>query len=593
MPANVIRKTPGVYITEVAAFPPSIVGVPTAVPAFIGYTKKAETADGKPAYNQPIQIGSMAEFESIFGAGYQPLYSIQHILSSPDARPASYDFKVSYEQELFYFNLVEDSSLESQSSPHSSGSGASAGSGPQPPPQPLARFNLYNSMRLFYANGGSNCWVVSVGSYQDAANGIDPDALLGGLDVIGRQSGPTMLLVPEAILLPSSASDPGDRWQAPAEYWSIVNAMIGQAAALQDRVALLDVYGTQYATPETLDSIVEAFQSNINTDPSSSLSYGIAYFPFLMTSVVQPDEVNFQNIAPESLESLQEILSMENYSLYGSPGATSPPHRPFNFPSPPGPFSPNFSQQKRFQQVETCIQWMTDPATTATKAQVRALNQNLVAALPLLGQIETIILNLNQVLPPSAAMAGIYTASDLAQGVWNAPANIALQAVTQPTINITDDQQEDLNVPVNGMAIDAIRQFTGRGTVVWGARTLDGNSQDFRYVQVRRTLIYIEQSVKNAMNQFVFAANDGNTWSTVTAMISSFLQNLWSQGGLMGDTASEAFSVQCGLGSTMTSQDILNGYMRVQVSLQMIRPAEFIELTFTQTMQGTGSSTAS
>jgi Bacteriophage tail sheath protein len=69
-------------------------------------------------------------------------------------------------------------------------------------------------------------------------------------------------------------------------------------------------------------------------------------------------------------------------------------------------------------------------------------------------------------------------------------------------------------------------------------------------------------------------------------MVSSFLQGLWSQGGLMGAKASDAFTVQCGLGSTMTGQDILNGYMIVQVTLQMIRPAEFIELTFKQKMEG-------
>ena len=71
-------------------------------------------------------------------------------------------------------------------------------------------------------------------------------------------------------------------------------------------------------------------------------------------------------------------------------------------------------------------------------------------------------------------------------------------------------------------------------------------------------------------------------------MVSNFLQGLWSQGGLLGSTAAEAFSVECGLGSTMTGQDILDGYMIVQVTVQMIRPAEFIELTFKQKMEGVG-----
>jgi phage tail sheath protein FI len=142
-----------------------------------------------------------------------------------------------------------------------------------------------------------------------------------------------------------------------------------------------------------------------------------------------------------------------------------------------------------------------------------------------------------------------------------------------------------MNVPLDGLAVNAIRQFPGRGAVVWGARTLDGNSQDYRYIQVRRTLIYIEQSIKTALAPFAFAPNTGVTWTSVNAMISDFLTQLWTQGGLMGDKPSDAFQVSVGLGSTMTAQDVLDGYMRVSVTLQMIRPAEFIELTFVQQMQ--------
>ncbi|MBF0383840.1 MAG: phage tail sheath family protein, partial [Magnetococcales bacterium] len=177
---------------------------------------------------------------------------------------------------------------------------------------------------------------------------------------------------------------------------------------------------------------------------------------------------------------------------------------------------------------------------------------------------------------------------DSNKGVWNAPANVVLASVDKPTMKVDHQQQENLNVPLDGKAVDVIREFVGRGAVVWGARTLDGNSNDYRYIQVRRTLIFIEQSIKNALNPFVFAANDGKTWSNVRAMISNFLSNLWSQGGLMGNSAGEAFSVECGLGSTMTGLDILNGYMIVKVELQMIHPAEFIELTIKQKMEGVG-----
>ena len=205
-----------------------------------------------------------------------------------------------------------------------------------------------------------------------------------------------------------------------------------------------------------------------------------------------------------------------------------------------------------------------------------------------MSDIESTLADLTNVLPATAAMAGVYTFNDTDRGVWNAPANVALAGVIEPTLKIDNKQQADLNVPVDGKSVCAIREFAQRGTIVWGARTLDGNSNDYRYVQVRRTLIYVEQSIKLALNEFVFAPNVGKTWVNVVAMISSFLNTLWSQGGLMGAKADEAFTVECGLGSTMTGQDVLEGYMIVQVTLQMVRPAEFIELVFKQKMEGVG-----
>jgi phage tail sheath protein FI len=204
----------------------------------------------------------------------------------------------------------------------------------------------------------------------------------------------------------------------------------------------------------------------------------------------------------------------------------------------------------------------------------------------LLGEIQQILANKLNVVPPSGALAGIWAQNDAQRGVWNAPANMVLNQVVAPKVLINDEQQAVFNMPLNGNAIDILRSMVNRGTVVWGARTLDGNSQDHRYIQVRRTLIYIDQSIKNALEQFAFAANDGGTWATVTATISNFLTGLWQAGGLMGDKASDAFTVQCGVPTTMSGLDVLNGYMIVNVTVQMIHPAEFIELTFTQTMQG-------
>ena len=188
-------------------------------------------------------------------------------------------------------------------------------------------------------------------------------------------------------------------------------------------------------------------------------------------------------------------------------------------------------------------------------------------------------------LPPSAAMAGIYTMVDNTRGVWKAPANVSVANAVIPSTNITNEEQEDLNVPMNGKAVNAIRFFTGDGIKVWGARTLDGNSLDWRYINVRMTMIFLEESLKNAARAYVFEPNDANTWINIKSMIENFLRGVWKRGGLAGASPESAFSVHVGLGDTMTPEDILEGILRVTVLVAISRPAEFIEITFQQQMQ--------
>nr|WP_275982418.1 phage tail sheath C-terminal domain-containing protein [Aquiflexum gelatinilyticum] len=171
------------------------------------------------------------------------------------------------------------------------------------------------------------------------------------------------------------------------------------------------------------------------------------------------------------------------------------------------------------------------------------------------------------------------------RGVWKSPANVSLNAVIKPAVEISPEGPENLNVHVSGKSINAIRTFPGVGTLVWGARTLDGNSLDWRYINVRRTIIMLEQSIKLALQSYVFEPNDANTWTTVKSMIVSFLTEKWKQGALAGSSPEDAFEVQIGLGATMTGLDILQGKMLVSVKLAIVRPAEFIVVTFQQQMQ--------
>jgi len=188
-------------------------------------------------------------------------------------------------------------------------------------------------------------------------------------------------------------------------------------------------------------------------------------------------------------------------------------------------------------------------------------------------------------MSPGAAMAGVYTMVDNNSGVWKAPANVSLNSVVSTMVHVGNDDQADLNVTPQGKSINAIRPFVGQGVLVWGARTLDGNSLDWRYINVRRTMIMIEESVRLAAKAYVFEPNTANTWVTIRSMIENFLSGIWKQGGLAGAVPEDAFSVHVGLGETMTPEDILEGILRVTVHVALSRPAEFMEVTFQQQMQ--------
>jgi phage tail sheath protein FI len=223
---------------------------------------------------------------------------------------------------------------------------------------------------------------------------------------------------------------------------------------------------------------------------------------------------------------------------------------------------------------------------TAAATYEKTLDDSLAASLGAYKSILNKVAAAVSELPPSGAVAGVYAFVDNQRGVWKAPANVSLNAVTGPVTAIDNAMQDDMNVEVNaGKSINAIRAFTGKGTLVWGARTLAGNDNEWRYISVRRFFNMVEESVKKASGQFVFEPNDANTWIKVKGMIENYLTNLWRQGALAGAKAEHAFFVKIGLGQTMTAVDILEGRMIVEIGMAVVRPAEFIILKFSHKMQ--------
>jgi hypothetical protein len=188
------------------------------------------------------------------------------------------------------------------------------------------------------------------------------------------------------------------------------------------------------------------------------------------------------------------------------------------------------------------------------------------------------------VIPPSGVMAGIVARMDNTQGCWKAAANVAL-AEGMPTVAIDDALNGHMTANGAHVTVNAIRYFRDRGTLVWGARTLNGNNVDDRYMPVKRTLIHVSMSLRQAIKAYVFEPNDEGTWESVRGMCDSFLTSCWRQGALAGATASESFFVRIVM-DTMNANDISNGRMVLEVGVALQRPAEFHLIRMEQQMAG-------
>jgi phage tail sheath protein FI len=515
-------QSPGVYINELNAFPNSVVPVATAVPAFIGYTPKA-SYEGRSYTNVPTKITSLSDFQAFFCLPDPPppanpakQYSPQYYLVTQKTQPTK---GASILLNNTYYSIV---------------------------PDPNTIYYLYNSIKLFYQNGGGDAYIVSVGSY-GAPSGkptnpgdqvINPNVqlndLLGGLQLLRNEQEPTMYICPEATLL--SIADNG----------TLMESMLMQCNTVQTAISIFDIIGGDAPDPILYTNDILTFRNNTG---ANGLMYGAAYYPFIGCTTMQGSDIDYTNLFGGDVSQLAPIIN------------------PVSNPNP---------------AVTTVLNNIQNPASSLTVTQN---NNALLNASATYAQVIQHVLSLANILPPSGAMAGVITTTDNQYGVWEAPANTSIVGVSSLPIRLSETQQGPLNMDaVSGKSINAIRQFNGLGILVWGARTLDGNSQDWKYLSVRRTITYIEQSCKLAARAYVFQPNDKNTWEAVNAMISSFLTSMWQQGGLMGSKPSDAFSVACGLGTTMTADDILNGFLNVTIQVAVVHPAEFIVITFSQQM---------
>lgn len=568
--------TPGVYIQELNSFPPSVAPVSTAIPAFVGYTEKGPSA--------PTRITSMLEYVASFGGAYDELYTA--------TLDANGDFS----------------------------SVATTGSSVSP-------YTLYYHMEMYFGNGGGPCYVISVGNYSStetltATDFYDSGNPSKGIGQAREIDEVTLLVVPEAIELSSSA-----------DTRSIYDAMLDQCNDLKDRFSIFDVKVQNTSNPNPV-SDGNLFRNS--TVSANFLDYGSAYYPPLDTilhrsysadDLIIDDSASGNAVYSEPNNRLATVLQgVGTFQQVKKPASVTDGDSfditigsvsvtftaGVDFASTPQPsvdqivdvinsnslIAPLARAQKSSTAGNFYIVVRQATSSTSTSTLDVGIGTGFTLVGPLTAGVDNSVNTALGVaiknalaadvltLGASATMAGIYASVDNDRGVWKAPANVSVANIIGPSVPVTEAQQGSLNVDaVGGKSINVIRSFTGRGTLVWGARTLDGNSNEWRYVPVRRLFIMAEESIKKACEFVVFEPNDKNTWLRVKALASNFLTDLWKQGALAGAKPEQAFFVQVGLGETMTAQDILEGKMIVRIGMAAVRPAEFIILQFVQQLQ--------
>lgn len=473
-------STPGVYVQEIPSLPPSVAEVETAIPAFVGYTEKADRFAPGDLKMIPTKISGLSDYQLFFGG--PPVETNDSVsIAVKDYGGNKYDVAI-----------TQDLTKKSN-------------------------YNMYYSLQHFYDNGGGTCYIISVGLYGAAPGTIKQADLDKGLALVKDIDEVTLLSIPE-----SPVSD---------NYAALVNAMILQASTLEDRFALID---PMKVTPKIPANPLGDIDGDVLLIRNATLGveenrYAAAYYPNLVTSYAC--NFDFANLTIAS-------------------------HTPVGIPAPP---VPDYTGKKL---------------------------SDVGAGSVLYAKVQTVIAQVNVVLPPSPAMAGLYTRIDNTKGVWKSPANEPVLSVTGPGIPISSREQENLNVdPASGKSINVIRTFPGYGTLVWGARTLNGNDNEWRYISVRRFFNMVEESIKKSSQWVVFEPNTIGTWVRVQAMIENYLLQKWRDGALAGVKPEQAFYVHIGLGTTMNAVDILEGRMNIEIGMAVARPAEFVILKFTQLMQ--------
>ncbi|NVH74216.1 phage tail sheath family protein [Paraburkholderia sp. JPY432] len=219
---------------------------------------------------------------------------------------------------------------------------------------------------------------------------------------------------------------------------------------------------------------------------------------------------------------------------------------------------------------------------SAATDQVGTRSRNAAIYFPRLNMPNPLLNDQTQSFSATGMVAGIFARIDAQRGVWKSPAGLdaSLSGISSLSVPMTDDD----NGLLNPLGINCLRTFPVYGSVIWGARTLhgaDAYADDYKYTAVRRTALFIEESLYRALKWVVFEPNDEPLWGQIRLNVGAFMQTLYRKGAFAGASARLAYFVQCDAGTT-TQNDVNLGIVNINVGFAPLKPAEFVVINLQQ-----------
>ncbi|MGI9102226.1 MAG: phage tail sheath family protein [Terriglobales bacterium] len=527
---------PGVYIEEVPSGVHTITGVATSITAFVGRAKWGSV-------NEPIVVNSFADFERQFG-GLWPESTMSYAVQ---------DFFLNGGGTAIIVRLTNGASAARLELPQDSVS--------SPPSSPLS--SSFASLVLNAASAGS--WGASLTAVVDHKTANPSDTTLFNLSVTLMDATGKKTVASEKYL--NLSVDPKSaRYVAKYLQHNSALALVEADSSGNDEVPGVrpaDTTVTILSPPQTVP-LAKPFEGGGDGGAISNNDVvGNAAGKEGLYALDKADLFNLLCIPPYSGDDVDNTVI---------PKAAKYCHdrRAFYIVDPPSAWNTKAKAVAGIAAGDLGVPGGDDVATSSAVFFPRILEADLLRE----GQIETFV--------PCGAVAGVFARTDAQRGVWKAPAGqeAGLVGVVDLAVNLTDPENGELNP----LGVNCLRSFPLIGPVVWGARTVQGADQlasEWKYIPVRRTALYIEESLYRGTKWVVFEPNDESLWMQIRLNVGAFMHDLFRQGAFQGKSVREAYFVKCDSDTTIQN-DIDHGIVNIVVGFAPLKPAEFVVIRIQQ-----------